>query len=96
MLYCEKPDPWTSRPRTLGSATVRMPESRIPHVYGASNGTGIGVEGRKDAKVFVTTLNCGGMKDVGDLGGDLAEWIPEGYDVYCIGLQECLALRIFR
>ena len=41
------------------------------------------------AALFVTTFNMGPVKDVRGLGGQLGEWVPLGYDVYAIGLQEC-------
>jgi len=41
-------------------------------------------------------LNCGGINKVSDLGGELEEWIPAGYDIYCIGFQECRILKELR
>lgn len=48
------------------------------------------------ASVFTTTLNLGGVKDIRKLGGSLDEWIPPGYDVYCVGVQECAILEDLR
>lgn len=33
------------------------------------------------------THTTGGVKDIRKLGGSLDEWIPPGYDVYCVGVQ---------
>ena len=35
-------------------------------------------------------------QDVRGLGGQLGEWIPLGYDVYAIGLQECNCVEQLR
>jgi len=75
-------------------------DSVEPHVMSLSGRRGFlsDGEGRRQASLFITTLNCGGIKDVGveGVGGDLREWIPLGYDLYCVGLQECLILKDLR
>jgi len=74
-------------PRTVGSVSLRKLESRGPAAHDPTKSM--------PAKLFVTTLNVGGVKDVASLG-DIKQWIPPGYDIYCIGLQECLILEDLR
>ncbi len=45
--------------------------------------------GNVPASLFVTTFNMGPIKDLAGLGGRLEEWVPAGYDLYAIGVQEC-------
>lgn len=45
----------------------------------------------KEAAIFTTTFNLGecGLEDIGDLDA----WIPRAYDLYVVGLQECLCME---
>lgn len=85
-LYCSNSEPVGSDMKTVASATVGVDSHRQE----------LQSTRRKDAKLFVTTLNCGGIKDLSGLGGAVEDWIPKDYDIYCIGFQECLALKEFR
>ena len=82
------------RLETVASHTVRRLES-VPsshhhhhHDYtttaatAADGSSSSGSSSNDDVRLFVTTMNCGGMKDVEDLGGNIQEWIPQGYDLY--------------
>lgn len=44
--------------------------------------------------LFISTYNLA-EKPLGDLG-DLSRWIPAGYDLYAIGVQECMCLNELR
>ena len=49
--------------------------------------------------LFVTTWNMGGVeKETFDTAFEsmLPTWVPKGYDLYVIGLQECACLREMR
>ena len=54
-----------------------------------ASGHGSGLGAGTAATLFVTTFNMGPMKDLQQLRGQLGEWVPLGYDVYAVGLQEC-------
>ena len=49
---------------------------------------------RPSQSLFISTYNLA-EKPLPDLG-DLSEWIPHGYDVYAIGVQECMCLNELR
>lgn len=63
-----------TRPEGIVSSSVKHLES-----IAVPGGLLLGSVNR--AKIFVTTLNCGGVKDVEGLG-DLRDWVPLGYDIY--------------
>ncbi|GLD93852.1 hypothetical protein PINS_up002457 [Pythium insidiosum] len=48
---------------------------------------------RQPVGLFVTTFNMGEGSITHD---ELAKWIPRGYDIYVIGVQECLQLQELR
>mmetsp|Transcript_920 Transcript_920/g.1773 ORF Transcript_920/g.1773 Transcript_920/m.1773 type:complete len:794 (+) Transcript_920:1537-3918(+) len=45
--------------------------------------------------LFVTTFNMG-EAPAAEVANDISAWIPEGYDVYAIGVQECMELPQLR
>ncbi|EWM28392.1 type i inositol polyphosphate, partial [Nannochloropsis gaditana] len=99
-------------PVTVASTSVKCLESRagawrasqegLGHSSYAFRGkirreeTSASERGASTATIFTSTLNLGGVKDIAHLGGSLEEWLPPGYDVYCIGVQECIILDDLR
>lgn len=49
----------------------------------------------RQASIFATTYNMG-ESSAQTLASQLPLWIPQGYDCYIIGLQECLELEEVR
>ena len=43
--------------------------------------------------LFVTTFNMG-EAPAAEVANDISAWIPEGYDVYAIGVQVCYVLPL--
>jgi len=87
-LYCSKSERYHAR--TIASATIGASDPTTTTKFLEEK------DDRKRARLFVTTLNCGGIRGMSGLGGRVEEWIPEGYDMYCIGLQECLIFKELR
>lgn len=50
---------------------------------------------RRSLRVFVSTYNAGGANKERDVG-PLEAWIPLGFELYVIGLQECAILKELR
>ena len=50
---------------------------------------------RRSLRVFVSTYNAGGANKERDVG-PLEAWIPLGFELYVIGLQECALLKELR
>lgn len=49
-----------------------------------------------DKAIFVTTFNMGEAGFDTEAGLALGEWLPPGYSIYSVGLQECLVLEDVR
>lgn len=74
------------RPASLFVSTFNMGPIKV-RVKRTDSDRWIDCTARRTALIRI--LDPRNPQDLRGLGGQLGEWVPLGYDVYAIGLQEC-------